>query len=76
MDQLKKERGGRSSLCGHTRMRIHDYGADYRWVVRCEVCGITEAWTQREWRRALLLDESAEQPPLLCSPDSSRLVAV
>ncbi len=53
--------------CGHNEMRIETYTEAYRWVVRCGVCGSNETWTQREWRETLLVDESAEGPPLLVS---------
>ncbi|MBL4850561.1 MAG: hypothetical protein JKY65_34010 [Planctomycetes bacterium] len=63
--------------CGHLKMRVDTYTDDYRWVVRCEECGSNESWTQREWRTALLVDESSEGPPLRISsesPESARLV--
>lgn len=41
-------------LCGHEELRIDDYADDYRWVVRCETCGDTGRWTQRQWREHLL----------------------
>ena len=42
----------RHLVCGHTTIRIVDYGDDYRWVVECTECKQVEHWTQREWRSA------------------------
>lgn len=66
--------------CGHFDVRIEDYAEDYRWVVRCGRCDSRERWTRGEWRERLLLDESAEGPPLRvdaeAEPESARLAPV
>ena len=61
--------------CGHNEMRIQIYTEAYRWVVQCGVCGANETWTQREWRETLLVDESAEGPPLLVSNEADPQLA-
>ncbi len=38
--------------CGRTDLRIVGYGDDHRWEVRCAGCGLSERWTQDEWRTA------------------------